>query len=137
MNRLCSLVRVGPFVLQPVARMGRVVLGALAISAGQLSACQGPPQTGQAQADAETRAACQKRAEDTYNQQNRGEIYAPQSQVNTPFSANYVPSMSDRGLSDLFVHDRMISDCIRNTGTGTDRNQPLAHTPPAPPPPRR
>lgn len=138
MNPLRSLVRVGPFAWRrPVISMRHVALAALAIAACQLSACQGPPQTGQAQADAETRAACQKRAEDSYNQHNRGEIYAPQSQVNTPYSANYVPSMSDRGLSDLFVHDRMISDCIRNTGTGTDRNQPPASSPPAPPPPRR
>jgi hypothetical protein len=89
-----------------------------------LSACERGPQTGQAQADAETRAACQARAEDAYNQQNRAQIYGPQSQVNTPYSANYVPSMSDRGLSDLFVHDRMVNDCIRNTGTGADRTQP-------------
>jgi hypothetical protein len=107
-----------------------VLLGAIG-----LSACAGPPQSGQARADAETRAACRARAEQTYNQQNRAEIYSPPPTVNTPYSANYVPSMSDRGLSDLFVHDRMISDCVRNTGTESDRTQPSA--PPPPPPPRR
>jgi hypothetical protein len=94
-----------------------------------LSACAGGPQTGQAQADAETRAACQARAEQTYNQQNRAEIYSPPPTINTPYSANYVPSQSDRGLSDLFVHNRLVSDCIRNTGTQSDRTQP---TPPLP-----
>jgi hypothetical protein len=115
-------------------RLGLVLLmGALA-----LSACAGPSQQGgQAQADAETRAACQARAEQAYNQRNRAEIYGPQSQVNTPYSANYVPSMSDRGLSDLFAHDRMVSDCIRNTGTSSDRDQPASSPSPAPATPAR
>lgn len=99
-----------------------VLLGAVA-----LSACDRPPQTGQARADAQTRAACQSRAEQAYNQQNRGQIYSPPVPINTPYSANYNPDTPDRGLSDLFVHDRMISDCIRNTGTGTERSQPPQH----------
>jgi hypothetical protein len=113
------------------------------VGVAALSACDVPPQTGQAQADAETRAACQKRANEVYDQQNRGEIYSPQSQVNTPYSANYTPDLSNRGLSDLFVHDRMISDCIRNSGTGTERSEPpsaaastLPLPLPPPPPPR-
>lgn len=107
-------------------RMGATGL-LVVISATGLFGCAGPVQTGQAQADAETRAACQARAEQAYNQQNRSEIYSPPPTVNTPYSANYVPSVSDRGLSDLFVHDRMISDCVRNRGTGSDL------TPPTPP----
>lgn len=98
----------------------------------ELTACEGPPQTGQAQADAETRLACQNRAEQAYEQRNRAEIYSPPSPVNSPYSANYVPSVSDRGLSDLFVHDRMVSNCVRNTGTGSERSLPVA-TPPSPP----
>jgi hypothetical protein len=97
-----------------------------------LSACQRPPQTGQGLADAETRAACRARADQVYSQQNRAEIYSPPPTVNTPFSANYMPQTTDRGLSDLFVHDRMISDCVRNTGTGAERSQSTS-----PPPPRR
>ena len=103
-----------------LAQLG--MLGMLA-----LSACgDGAPQSGQAQADASTRAACRQRANEVYNQQNRGDIYAPASQVNTPFSGNYVPGISDRGLSQLFVQDKMISDCVRNTGTGAERSQPPA-----------
>jgi hypothetical protein len=85
--------------------------------------CTAGPPSGQAQADAETQAACQKRAEQAYEQQNRGEIYSPPSPVNTPYSASYAPGVSGRGLSDLFAHDRMISDCVRNTGTGAERSQ--------------
>jgi hypothetical protein len=118
--------------------MNRLCLGLVSLlGAVALSGCKGPPTGGQAQADAQTRAACRQRAEQAYDQQNRAEIYSPLSPVNTPYSANYVPDSSDRGLSDLFAHDRMINDCIRNTGTGTDRSFPgsaPAKLPPGPPP---
>src|SRR4051812_43990827 len=91
-----------------------------------LSACNLSPRSPQSQADAATRAACQQRAEQAYEQQNRAEIYSPPATVNTPFSANYTPSQTDRGLSELFAHDRMVSDCVRNTGTGSDRTPPPA-----------
>lgn len=92
-----------------------------------LSGCEsGAPLSGQAQADQQTRAACRQRADEVYNQQNRGEIYSPPPSVNTPFSNNYVPGISDRGLSQLYVHDRMINDCVRNTGTGAERSAPPA-----------
>jgi hypothetical protein len=97
-----------------------------------LSGCDRPPQTAQAQADAETRAACEKRANEAYDVRNRGDIYSTQSQVNTPYSANYTPDIGSRGLSDLFVHDRMVSDCVRNTGTGTDRTPPATPSPQPP-----
>jgi hypothetical protein len=115
---------------RPRLPTGRVLPIGLAALMGvvTLSACDAPPQTGQVRADAATRAACEKRAEQAYEQQNRDQIYAPPPQVNTPYSANYTPDDSSRGLSDLFVHDRMVSDCVRNTGTGAERSQP--------PPPR-
>lgn len=92
-----------------------------------LSACtDSAPLSGQAQADAQTRAACRARADEVYNQQNRAEIYSPPPQVNTPYSGNYVEGLSDRGLSQLFIHDKIVSDCVRNTGTGAERSQPPA-----------
>lgn len=88
-----------------------------------LSACgEGAPVSGQAQADAQTRAACRERAEEIYNQQNRAEIYSPPPSVNTPFSNNYMSGVPDRGLADLYTHDKLVADCIRNTGTGADRS---------------
>lgn len=104
--------------LLPVASIG-LLLGAIA-----LSGCDGAPPSGQARADAATQAACRQRAEQAYEQQNRGQIYSPQSQVNMPYSANYVPDVPNRGLSDVFAHDRMVSDCVRNTGTGAQRPPP-------------
>lgn len=79
---------------------------------------------GVGQTDAATRAACTQHAEDVYNQRNRGEIYTPQSSVNTPFSANYNPGVTTRGLSDRYARDSMIRDCVRNTGTETSRDVP-------------
>jgi hypothetical protein len=99
----------------------------LIIGAVLLSGCSDPaPLSGQAQADASTQAACRQRAEAVYDQQNRGQIYSPSaaSQVNSPFSANYNPVETDRGLSQLFAHDQLISDCVRNSGTGAERSQP-------------
>jgi hypothetical protein len=88
-----------------------------------LSGCSNPaPLTGQAQADAATRAACRQRAEAAFAQQNRGDIYSSGSRVNSPFSANFLPDSTDRGLSQLFAHDRMVNDCVRNTGTGAERS---------------
>ena len=108
--------------------MSPLRLGMIMTCTAALAACAGPSRGPQAEADAATRAACQQRAEQVYDQQNRAEIYSPQSQVNTPYSANYAPASSGRGLSDLFVHERMVSDCVRNTGTGTERSPP---SPPA------
>ena len=112
--------------LRIVASLG-ALLGTIA-----LSACGDTlPRSGQARADAETTAACRHRADEIYDRQNRAEIYSPQSSVNTPFSGNYNPGLPDRNLSQLFAHDKLISDCVRNTGTGSERTQPPAGQPPA------
>jgi hypothetical protein len=103
-------------------------LGALAGTVA-LSACSPAPQTPQARADAETLAACRQRANEVYNQQNRGDIYSANSSENSPFSANYVPGITSRGLPQLFAHDRMVNDCVRNAGTGAERSKAPAPTP--------
>jgi hypothetical protein len=109
MTRLCLVVRVSACAL----------MGAVA-----LTGCERPSSSGQTRADAQTVAACQKRADQAYDTQNRGKIYSPPATVNTPYSNNYLPSDTGRGLSTLFAHDRMVSDCIRNTGTSTQRTPP-------------
>jgi hypothetical protein len=79
-------------------------------------------------ADAATEAACRHRADQIYDQQNRGDIYRPPPTVNTPYSSNYTPGVSDRGLSDLYAHERLVDDCVRNTGTGAERSDAAAAT---------
>jgi hypothetical protein len=105
-----------------IAMLTGTLLGATA-----LSACDGGgPQTSQAQADTQTAAACRQRANEIYDRQNRGDIYAPNSSANSPFSANYNPDNPSRGLSQLYAHDTLVSNCVRNTGTGSERSQPPA-----------
>ena len=72
--------------------------------------------------DAATLAACSQHADQVYDQRNRAAIYMPQSSVNTPYSANFTPEVTTRGLADRYSRDSMIRDCVRNTGTETDRN---------------
>jgi len=79
------------------------------------------PPSGEAQEQQGLVAACRQRADEAYNLTHRDQIYASGSQVNTPFSANYQPGVPDRGLSDLFVRDQMVSDCVRNTGSEGSR----------------
>lgn len=79
--------------------------------------------------DAATEAACRQRADEMYNRQHRGELYSAPSSMNSPYSANYNAGITTRGLSDLYARDTAIRDCVRNTGTETDRTAP--GTPPA------
>ena len=83
-------------------------------------------------ADPATRAACTQSAERVYNVRNRGDIYAPQSSVNAPFSANYGAGSTERGLSDQYAREAMIRDCVRNTGTETNRSVPPTPRTPSP-----
>jgi hypothetical protein len=75
--------------------------------------------------DASTLAACDQHADQVYDQRNRADIYQPQSSVNSPFSGNYVPGITNRGLSDQYARNAMIRDCVRNTGTQTSRSVPV------------
>jgi hypothetical protein len=88
-----------------------------------LSGCAIPLGGGgsQAGADAETEAACRQRAEQIYDVQHRGDIYSPPPAVNTPFSTNFVPGVTDRQLANEHEHQELINDCVRNTGTETSR----------------
>ena len=79
-----------------------------------------PPPTGQARADAATLAACREHADAVYDRNNRDTIYTISSR-DTPYSANYTPGVTDRGLAQRFDHENMVRDCVRNTGTETDR----------------
>jgi hypothetical protein len=86
-----------------------------------LTYCKPPPEpTGQARADAATIAACRDHANQVYDRQNRDQIYTITNR-DVPFSAAYAPGVTNRGLAARYAHDNMVSDCVRNTGTETDR----------------
>ena len=108
--------------------MSRVVTISLAFlalascSAGNMgSSSPGAGPSGPSRADAATEAACRQRADQVYDRQNRGEIYSPQSGVNSPSSALYAPGDDSHALGQIFARDRMIRECVRNAGTGADR----------------
>jgi len=109
-----------------------------------LSHCTPPPPTPEARANAATLAACREHADEAYNRTHRDTIYSMSGSASgrdTPFSANYTPGLLDRGLAQRFGHENMIRDCVRNTGTETDRSAsatdtPAPPTPPVPPAPK-
>jgi hypothetical protein len=114
--------------LRPFVLLGLLVLSGCADGGSS----GGTYSSGQSLANAQTRAACRQRAEEVDMQQNRAQIYSPPPAVNTPYSANYLSDQPDRGLSDLYAHDKLVADCIRNTGTGADRTlQPAPQNPPS------
>ena len=113
-------------VMPPGLISGLIIMTALSGCAGPMagSGASGGGFGGgsMSRADAATEAACRQRADEIYDRQNRGEIYSPPPGVNTPFFAGYSPGSTDRGLSQLYARDNLIRDCVRNTGTETDRN---------------
>lgn len=88
-----------------------------------MAACATQPQTAQSRADAATEAACRQRADEIYNRRYRDQTYNVQQTQNTPFSGNYT-TPPDRGLSQMYTRNSLVRDCIRNTGTETDRSLP-------------
>lgn len=70
--------------------------------------------------DRDTAAACRQQANNTYAIQNRDQIYRIQDPF-TPQSSTGLTDLPTRGLSDQFAQERMVQDCIRNTGTETSR----------------
>ncbi len=98
-----------------------------ACSAGPLASApsSGP---GVGTADYATQTACRQRASEIYDQHNRADIFAANSSINSPFSANYQSGVSSHSLGDQFAYGQMQTDCERNTGTGAERTE----TPPPP-----
>jgi hypothetical protein len=102
--------------------MSRVIVLLLPMLA--LAQCSPPPpRVGQTRADAATLAACREHADAVYDRNHRDTIYTISSR-DTPYSANYTPGVMDRGLPQRFGHENMVRDCVRNTGTETDRTSP-------------
>jgi hypothetical protein len=110
-----------------MSRLSAVFLPILLMAA----ACETPPPpTGQARANAATLAACRERADAVYDKTHRDAIYSISSR-DTPFSANYAPGV-DRGLSQRYGYESMTRDCVRNTGTETNRSDTAPPEPPKP-----
>jgi hypothetical protein len=98
--------------------MSRLIV--LLLPAALLQCAPPPPPTGQTRADAATLNACRERADAAYDRTHRDSIYSINNR-DSPFSANYTPGLVDRGLPQRYGRDSMVRDCVRNTGTETDR----------------
>lgn len=99
-----------------------------------LGCCAPPPPAGQSRADAATLAACREHASEVYDRQNRDSIYTITNR-DTPFSSNYVPGVVDRDLAQRYANQNLVRDCVRNTGTESDRTstyEPEAEPAPTP-----
>lgn len=95
---------------------GRLVAGLLLLA---LPACAFPAPGPQARADAALQAACQKRVDQVYTEQNRPQIYLDNTSFDrlTPFSStSYVSGNTTRGLAGAYERNEQIDTCVRNTG---------------------
>lgn len=105
-----------------------------------LPACTFPAPGPQARADAALQAACQKRVDQVYAEQNRPQIYLDNTSFDrlTPFSStSYVSGNTTRGLAGAYERNQQIDTCLRNTGAAagaTDgaRGAPAPGTGPGP-----
>jgi hypothetical protein len=79
----------------------------------------------------ETQQACRDRANEIVDKQRRPEIYAPNSSLNTPFSANFQPDVPSRGLSGQFAYEQTEANCEHNSGSGVDTTDTVPSVLPA------
>ena len=74
----------------------------------------------QSHTDRATLAACRDYASQVYDRNNRGAIYSI-SQVGLPYSGSFVPENQTNELAARYHNEQIVDDCVRNTGTETNR----------------
>jgi hypothetical protein len=104
---------------------GLAILALAACSAGSMGGAGGDAvgpsgTTGQNQTSLATQQSCRQQVNETIDKQNRPAIYAANSSLNSPFSANFEPNVASRGLSGQFAYEQALSDCERGAATGPD-----------------
>lgn len=106
-----------------------------------VSACSAPPPpTPSDRASAATQAACRQRAEEIYQQQNRGELYRSDqlaTQADSPLSAGGLKGFTPQGLSQRYDYGSIVQDCLRSSQAATESSQTGAPGPALRPPPVR
>jgi hypothetical protein len=81
----------------------------------------------QSHTDQATLAACRAHASQVYDRTHRADIYSI-NQSGLPYSGSYLAGNQTNVLAEQYQNDRIIDDCVRNTGTETNRGDT---TPPA------
>jgi hypothetical protein len=74
----------------------------------------------QSHTDRATLAACRDHASQVYDRNNRGAIYSI-NQAGLPYSDSYVPGNQTNDLAARYHNEQVVDDCVRNTGTETNR----------------
>ena len=97
--------------------------GSGSLPVGPSGAAGGTPTSLQAQEN------CRQHVDQTFDKQNRPTIYAANPSVNTPFSANYDPTVANRNLSNQFAYEQSVAAC-EHGGIASDRNDVLPVTTP-------
>jgi hypothetical protein len=100
--------------IRSLALIGSLAPTLAACSSGPLSPAGGTAP------DLATQNACRKFASDVYDERNRGDIYAANSSMNSPYSANYQSGIPSRGLADQFAYRQIESNCERDSGPGAE-----------------
>jgi hypothetical protein len=70
--------------------------------------------------DRATVAACRAHASQVYDRNHRADIYSI-NQSGQPYSDSYLPNNQTNALANQYENDRIVDDCVRNTGTETNR----------------
>jgi hypothetical protein len=84
-----------------------------------LGACAWPPSP-QSHTDRATLAACRDYASQVYDERNRGAIYSI-NQSGLPYSNSYQYGDQNLDLAAKYSNQQIVDDCVRNTGTETNR----------------
>jgi hypothetical protein len=110
-----------------------------------LSACSAGPMVGSSgdavgpagaasggRTDLATQHACRQRVNEMYETRGRADIYAPNSTLNSPYSANSQVGVPSSGLSNRFAFEQSIAECEHDAASGPD--QAVTPVPPPAPP---
>ncbi len=89
------------------------------------------PTSPQSHTDRATLAACRDNANQVYDRNHRAEIYSI-NQVGLPYSGSYLAGNQTNALAAQYSNDRLIDDCVRNTGPGTSRDNTASPPPDQP-----
>jgi len=95
-----------------------------------VAACS--PASPASRASAAQEAACRQRADQMFQAQNRGNVYATDQYVSSTRASplgGAAPTSITSTLSDRFARDRMYDDCLNNGGPRTTSPAPVTVTP--------
>jgi hypothetical protein len=81
------------------------------------------PASPQSHTDRATLAACRDYANRVYDRNNRGDIYSI-NQVGLPYSSSYMEGSQTNSLAAQYGNQRLIDNCVRNTGPETGDDTP-------------